>query len=282
MNVKDMLKDCACFGVAGNFTGHLEQAGEAADFRTYAAATDAPKAVFPTYIPGGSNSVPLFLQEFPFDEHTILFPNGEEHLQIEPECAVIFRAQWSGETIERLEPLCFGASNDCSIRKAGAKKISVKKNWGCASKGFSSAVIHIDSFAPGGILDRYRIASYLVRGGTAHEYGENSEIRGYRYMYSTLLFWLVDRLNNQTDDGPAENVSAYLNACGCPEKLMVSIGATRYTPFGERTFLQDGDVSVVVLYPQDRYSPDDIQLLAAQENASVPPDISVLRQRVVL
>ena len=26
------LRDAACFGVAGNFTGHLEQAGEAADF----------------------------------------------------------------------------------------------------------------------------------------------------------------------------------------------------------------------------------------------------------
>lgn len=27
------LKNCACFGVAGNFTGHLEQAGEATDFK---------------------------------------------------------------------------------------------------------------------------------------------------------------------------------------------------------------------------------------------------------
>lgn len=282
MSVTDILKECACFGVAGNFTGHLEQAGEAADFRKYAAGENAPKAVFPTYIPGGSDAVPSFLKVFPFDDRKILFPKGEQRLQIEPECAVVCHAQWHGEKIENIEPLFFGASNDCSIRKEGAKKISLKKNWGTASKGFSSSVIHIDSFAAGGILDRYRIASFLVRDGTAYEYGEDSEIRGYRYMYGTLLSWLVDRLNSQKDDGPMENVCSYLNACGRPEQLMISIGATRYTPFGQETFLQDGDISVVMLYPGDMYSPRDIKMLAAQKDAAAPADISVLRQLVVL
>lgn len=278
----DILKECACFGVAGNYTGHLEQAGEAADFRNCDAGENAPKAVFPTYIPGGSDAVPAFLKVFPFDEEKILFPQGEKRLQIEPECAVVFHAQWRGRNIERLEPLFFGASNDCSIRKDGAKKISLKKNWGAASKGFSSSVIHIDSFEPGGILDRYRIASFLVRGGIAYEYGEDSRIRGYRYMYGTLLSWLIERLNNQKDDGPMENVGSYLNACGCPGRIMISIGATRYTEFGQQTFLQNGDISVVMLYPEDVYAPCDIKMLAAQKDAAVPPDISVLRQLVVL
>ena len=43
--MKIELKNTACFGVAGNFTGHLEQAGEAADFVSVAAAENAPKAV---------------------------------------------------------------------------------------------------------------------------------------------------------------------------------------------------------------------------------------------
>ena len=56
------LKQMPCFGVAGNFTGHLEQAGEASDFANVKTAeTNAPKAIFPTYMPNGKNTVPQFL-----------------------------------------------------------------------------------------------------------------------------------------------------------------------------------------------------------------------------
>ena len=48
MNFEQMIG----FGVAGNFAGHLEQAGEAADF-TQVKTENAiqPKAIFPFYIP---------------------------------------------------------------------------------------------------------------------------------------------------------------------------------------------------------------------------------------
>ena len=56
------LKQAATFGVAGNFTGHLEQAGEARDFtQVKTAEKNAPKAVFPTYLPKSGNSIPVFL-----------------------------------------------------------------------------------------------------------------------------------------------------------------------------------------------------------------------------
>ena len=48
MNLQGMLG----FGVAGNFTGHLEQAGESGDF--IGVETDeecAPKGIFPFYLP---------------------------------------------------------------------------------------------------------------------------------------------------------------------------------------------------------------------------------------
>ena len=48
----DDLKSWFGFGVAGNFAGHLEQAGEAADFTTVQADGDAPKGIFPWYVPG--------------------------------------------------------------------------------------------------------------------------------------------------------------------------------------------------------------------------------------
>ena len=47
--------DIPGFGVAGNFTGHLEQAGESPDFVAIKTAEHkAPKGVFPFYIPSDS------------------------------------------------------------------------------------------------------------------------------------------------------------------------------------------------------------------------------------
>lgn len=275
------LRTIATFGVAGNFTGHLEQAGEAADFTKVKAAQGAPKAVFPTYIPGGGNAVPEYLRIFPFDQSRIIFPQGEEKLQIEPECAVIFKATWQQDKIVALQALSFAASNDCSIRKAGARKISEKKNWGPSSKGFSSQTIQIDKFASGGVLDRYRIASFLVREGTAHPYGEDSAVKDYSYIYGQLTDWLIERFNEQQDEGPAEHLSSYLNACGHPQQLMVSIGATRYTQFGQTNFLKGGDIAVVVLYPGDVYRSDEIEKMAGSGEFN-DPAISVLSQLVVV
>ncbi len=276
------MKKIASFGVAGNFTGHLEQAGEASDFTQVKAAPNAPKAIFPTYLPGAAGAVPEFLGVYPFDEEKIIFPKGEQKLQIEPECALIFQVQWAGEQIAGLRPLWFGASNDCSIRKQGAKKISEKKNWGASTKGFAlSSLLPVDSFTSAGVLARYRIASFLVREGQVHPYGEDSAIRDYSYIYDTLLDWMLEKLNCQQDEGPAEHIHAYLNAIGRPEQIMISIGATRYTAFGEHNFLQEKDEAVVVVYPEDRYTGAEIREWVRQ-NKVFPADVSLLRQRVVM
>lgn len=275
------IREMAAFGVAGNFTGHLEQAGEASDFTNVKTAeANAPKAMFPTYIPGAAGCVPEFLGVYPFDESKIIFPTGEEKLQIEPECAIIFEAEWENGQVKALRPLVFGASNDCSIRKEGARKISQKKNWGACSKGFSGNPIPVDSFTAEGVLNRYRIASFLVRDGEVHAYGEDSAIRDYSYVYEKLNGWMIDKLNHQADEGPAEPINSYLNEIGCPTQLLISIGATRYTDFGEHNFLQSGDDAVVVLYPEDRYSGEEIAKMV-KVGAYDGEDISVLSQRVV-
>lgn len=278
------LKNCACFGVAGNFTGHLEQAGEALDFKNVKTLEEnAPKALFPTYIPNinGNGETPGFLGVFPFDSEKIIFPQNEQKIQIEPECAVVFNAEWRGGKICSLSPVCFGASNDVSIRKAGAKKISVKKNWGKSSKGLSENLISLKTFDENSILNGYRIASFMVRGGNVFEYGEDSAVRAYSYIYEKLEKWIVEKLNFQKDEGPAENINSYLKESGFPEQIMVSIGATRYTEFGERNFLLKGDKSAVVLYPENIYSAEEIKTLV-QKNDFSDARISFLVQEVVL
>ena len=288
MNFYDTT-DIPCFGVAGNFTGHLEQAGEAIDFKNVKTLEqNAPKAIFPTFLPeirsnlnSDTSVIPEFLTVFPFDSERIDFPKGEEKLQIEPECAIIFDAIWNSDILTALKPICFGASNDCSIRKQGAKKISEKKNWGACSKGFSKNQIAADGFEKGCLLDNYRIASVLIRDGVCYDYGENSAVRDYSYIYKKLTEWMLDKFNNQKNEGPAEDIHSYLVAAGRPSRILVSIGATRYTAWGESNFLQNGDKAVVVVYPESKYTPEQIHKMTETGDFS-DSTVSALIQTVVL
>ena len=120
-------------GVAGNFAGHLEQAGEARDFAAVTVKEAiAPKAIFPFYLPEHSRT---FLGTYPLSHREIRFPQGADNLQIEPEVGLLCDIEYRDGRVVGLTPRAFGAYNDCSIRREGARKISEKKNWGPASKG---------------------------------------------------------------------------------------------------------------------------------------------------
>ena len=273
-------------GVAGNFAGHLEQAGELESFKDVKVAdVRAPKAVFPFYLPFPSGKMAdSFLKVFPLSSSEIRIPAGEPdaNLQPEPEVGVLTRIEYDeNRRVRELFPEYFGAYNDCSIRRPGAVKISTKKNWGAATKGFSSNMIRIDSFSPSGNIAGYRIASFLKRDGILYEYGVDSAVNGYSYMYGELLSWIRDRMNNQKDEGPQENISEYLGLTGFPEYALISIGATRYTPCGEKEYVRKGDISYVVLYPHGM-SHSEIAELLRTETWNRFDCISVLRQEVVL
>ena len=62
---------------------------------------------------------------------------------------------------------------------------------------------------------------------------------------------------------------------------MISIGATRYTEFGEKNFLQKGDRAIVILYPEEKYSPEQIEELVKKGEYS-DREISVLDQEIIL
>ncbi len=278
--MKIMLETIPAFGIAGNFTGHLEQAGEAKGFSGVKTKEEnEPKAIFPTYIPKAKKPVPEFLNIFPFSHDKIVFPNNEEKLQIEPECALLCNVEWKSDRISKISPIGFGSSNDCSIRKEGAKKISEKKNWGKDSKGLSENLIPLDSFSHGGILDNYRIACFLFRNGAIEEYGEDSPIHGYSYIYEKLLDWCIEKFNTQKDEGPAEPIGEYLFLSGKPIQMIISIGSTRYTEFGKKTFLLDKDESIVLLYPEDKFSKEKIKEKVFNNDLN-EKEISVLRQKI--
>ena len=279
----DELRAAFGLGVAGNFAGHLEQAGEAADFvDVVAASAEAPKGIFPWYAPG----VDGFLGTFPVSTERIELPASDEplNLQIEPEAGVLFDVEYGADgAVSVLRPRALGAFNDCSIRRPGATKISHKKNWGPASKGLAGRLFPIDHLDPRGVTAPLRLASFLVRDGEAHAYGIDSPLVGYSYYGATRPDGIVDRLRHQAGSPgtPLEDVGALMAAAGSPRTALVGIGATRYTALGESTFLEPGDRSVVVVYDGSLTGPDVVAGAVASGREDALPRASVLNQRVV-
>ncbi|MBE2893642.1 DUF5718 family protein [Spirabiliibacterium falconis] len=271
------LKSIIGFGIAGNFAGHLEQAGEAADFKLVTVQSAVqPKAIFPFYVP---NFAEGFLSIYPLSADTIAFPNDADNLQIEPEVALLCDICYDAQhMVTALLPRAFAAFNDCSIRRPNAHKIADKKNWGANSKGLSSQWIAIDDLTPGGKLDDYRIACFHLRDGKLNTYGIDSPVVGYSYFHQQLLDWIVDRMNHQQDIGPTHHIRPLLETAGFPQQAVISIGATRYTEFGETHFLQPGDVSMVVVYNGKKFTHDTIFAMAEKQQFS--GDLSALVQRV--
>jgi len=262
------------FGIAGNFAHHLEQAGESADFLDVEVdEADAPKGIFPTYVPNDDS----FLGTYPFSSTKIAAIKGK-NLQVEPEVGLYCEIGYKEDEIVSLRPTHFMAYNDCSIRVEGAAKISHKKNWGVDSKGVSDDTIMIDSFREGGVMDGYSLTSFIKRDGKLMQYGENSELLGYSYFYEKLEQWIIDKLNTQKDNGPLEDLHGLISKAGKPEKLLISIGATRYTAFGEKHYLEVGDILYVLVYPHTIYSQEEVMEMI--ENGEMPSHVSLLRQVV--
>ncbi len=274
----DSYKNFVGLGVAGNFALHLEQAGESADFKDVVSEDpNGPKGMFPFYIPGREGQLGVY----PISSDTIILPKEACNVQPEPEVALICELAYDAEgNVSAITPKFFGAYNDCSLRKEGAAKISHKKNWGEGTKGLSRTLIPIDSFEQGGIMDRYRIASFVRREGMMMRYGEDVELTGYSYFHGKLIEWLKNQLNTQKDFGPLEPIKNYLKDAGSPAQAIISIGATRYTHFGETNFLQDGDEVIVVVYDNDKYCMNPI-LSMANRGALEGEGISALIQKVV-
>ncbi len=264
----------AGIGIAGNIAGHLEQAHEAADFKQIQAAEGAPKGIFPFWMPG----LGTFLDINPVSSTELRLPDLETHVQTEPEVSLACDLGWQGDAVTSLTPRFAAAFDDCSLRRPGVPKISLKKNWGPGSKGMAAHWIPLDGFAPSGTLDTWRLASFVLREGELHAYGIDSPVAGYSYFHQQLLDWLLDKLNSQRDEGPLEDIHGMLCKIGRPQRLVITIGATRYTDFGTPGWLLPGDRDIVCLYHPDQGKAEDLirTFLAGRE---VPA--SVLAREVV-
>ena len=275
-------------GVAGNFALHLDQAGEAEDFKDIMTAEEAaPKGMFPFFLPRQQNPVnqaelhaKKILTTYPLGADYIKLPKEDVNVQAEPEVGLICDLEYTAGELSKVTPRYFGAYNDYSIRVKGAEKISDKKNWGHETKGFSNTIIEIDKFSKGGNIDNYSICSFLRRDSEVHAYGEDVELTGYSYFHEKLTDWILNQIRTQENFGPLEALSEYIHACDHPEEAIISIGATRYTEYGEKTFLKAGDESIVVVYDNTKYTPENILEMVKSSKYS-NENMSVLAQKVL-
>jgi len=241
-------------GVAGNFAHHLEQAGELKDFENVVTKeANAPKGIFPFYLPNSKT----FLGLYPIGTEILELPDYECNAQVEPEVAIVFDIEYNEKReVVNLVAKAFTAFNDCTIRKEGAKKISEKKSWCANSKGVAKEWTPIDKFEEGGVMDNFHLCSFVKRDGVMHPYGVDAPLIGYSYFYSKLKDWLIEKMNEQKDFGPLEDIAMYLKDCNYPRQAVISIGATAYAEFGENNYLQSGDEVFVVVYDARKGSAD--------------------------
>lgn len=276
----DDLRDTFGFGVAGNFAGHLEQAGEAIDFVNVTAAAAMPKGIFPWYAPGADS----FLGAFPISSSELAIPDPAQapgRIQVEPELAVLCILDRDAEGRPAgLAPRWVAAFDDCSLRRPNAAKISEKKNWGAASKGLAPVGFEVTDLEPDGALASLRLSCFLRRGAYTHAYGVDSAVSTYTLFGESLMAWLVERLREQrgSADTPLEDVGAMLTANPATEQVLIGVGASRYEPFGETTFVEPGDEAIVVLSNSRVHDPDEVAELVAQRRDGELRAASVLRR----
>lgn len=261
------MKNLIGIGVAGNFARHLEQAKEITDFAQINSKDGFPKGVFAFYVPNSSSFLGAFSLSSEFQSLS-----NDDNVQAEPELCFYTEFVYENSQIIDLIFHKFSCFNDSSLRKP-APKISHKKNWGKNSKGIADKWLELDKFEQGGVLDNYRICSFLKRKNTFFEYGINASLLEYGCLYN-IKSWLINQLNTQKDEFVLENMQEFFKVSKYPRFGVISIGATAYTEFGENNFLLKDDEFFMVLYPNKYKNPLDLI-------SKTPNDCIVLHQVVV-
>jgi len=265
-------------GIAGNFAGHLEQAGEAEHFEHIEHEhAHAPKGLFPFYLPTESW---LPIEVSPYSMSHISLPDTDSDVQIEPEVSIIFDIVYDDTKVIDLIPRYFAAFNDCSVRRPPTDKISQRKNWGPNTKWIASSFLPLEDFSEQWTLHDRRIECFQRTNGKLHTYGVDSAVSEYNFIYDQLKEWLICSMNHQTDHGQLESISSLLAMAEYPAQALIAIWATRYTDHGNTTYLSSWDESYVIIYDETKHTPEQIRAYIDADELD-KEGISFVRQEVL-
>ncbi|ABM04154.1 conserved hypothetical protein [Psychromonas ingrahamii 37] len=238
-------------GIAGNSAGHLQQTGE---INGLSAIDDAakPQALFPFFV---ANAKSAYLTCMPYSSTQLHLPKAlDAKVQMEAELGLKLAVVYNAEgDVTQLTAISMTVINDATYRNASVGKLAEKKNWGIATKGIAEHDIPIDNFVEGGELDHFRLCGFHQSNGQWQLCGQDTAITEYTYFYQALLQWLLKQIRQQQDKNALHNIQDLLSQADYPEQILISIGATRYSDYGEQHYLSSGDQLVVALYDSRAY-----------------------------
>ncbi|MFT5558999.1 MAG: hypothetical protein ACJAXN_001086 [Psychromonas sp.] len=250
-DANNLISPLLGLGIAGNSAGHLQQTGE---IKGLSAINDAlkPQALFPFFV---ANAKSAYLTCMPYSTAQLHLPKVPgAKVQMEAELALKLAVVYGEEgDIRQLTAIAMTVMNDATYRNASVGKLAEKKNWGIATKGIAEHDIPIDKFVEGGDLDHFRLCGFHQSNGQWQLCGQDTAITEYTYFYQALLQWLLKQIRQQQDKNALHNIQDLLSQADYPEEILVSIGATRYSDYGEQHYLSSGDQLVVALYDSRAY-----------------------------
>jgi len=269
-------------GIAGNSAGHLQQTGESDAF-TKLDDPHKPQALFPFYVPNAKQD---YLACVPYSSDTLKLPDDPHaKVQMEPElalkCTTRYNAQ--GELIA-LTPYAMTVVNDATYRNANVNKLAQKKNWGEASKGLATHDIPITDFTEHSALAGFRLCGFHQRKGQWSLCGEDVALTQYSYFYAQLQQWISTQIQQQQAHALFHNIQHLLVEADYPATILVAIGATRYSTYGEQHQLLAGDQTAVLLYDSQHVEVQQLLALLEQgDNATAlcNEKIILLQQQVI-
>ncbi|WP_413700337.1 DUF5718 family protein [Psychromonas sp. KJ10-10] len=253
---KSKMEPLLGLGIVGNSAGHIQQTGESKGL-TKIGDINKPQALFPFYIP---NAEEKYLSELPYSETHLSLPKTvNAKVQMEPELALKLALTYGQQgEITGLRAISISVINDATYRNANITKLAQKKNWGALSKGLANYEIEIDSFTSGCQLDHFRLCGFHKHHDKWQLCGDDVALNDYSYFYEKILDWLKTQIQTQQEHALLHNIQELLTQTGCPENIIVSIGSTRYSNYGETHQLFSGDQTAVVLYDSRTYALADV------------------------
>ncbi len=266
-------------GIAGNFAGHLTQTGEAKAL-AHAIDDQKPQALFAFYVP---ESREPYLAVNPYSSDILTLPDDiDAKVQMEAEVGVVADIDYANGQVTSITPRSMCLVNDATHRNAKVTKLAQKKNWGKASKGVSQESWPLTGFTEQSGLNAYRFCAFHCQDQRWYLCCQDASLGDYSYFYQPLLAWLVDTINQQSDDGALHAIRAQLEQAGLPRQIVISLGASRYTAQGERHHLQPGDRLCALLYHEQQVDFQTIkQCIEREDFAQLTRDALVLHQRCV-
>ncbi|MGF1695467.1 DUF5718 family protein [Vibrio lamellibrachiae] len=213
-------------GIIGNFLGHLSGAESVTEDR----------------LPNGIFVIDCEHPDTLSSNEIAKYPEQGSKVDIEPEFVLRCQVSYAGGKVSALMAKQMTIGNDFTIRDLpGSEKIDQRKSWGAQSKGINAHWWDILRLSPANYGENFRLISFIERNGEMILATPEVNCTELKVFYCHLMAWMVDRINNQKDEGMYSAILPSIAKLGYPSELILYTGAPNYTPWGEKNFVQKGD-----------------------------------------